>query len=123
MYKLLDNYTILYICEYCHINDTINLLKSNVYYYIILNKFNYKFNYKFINYNQLCIKCFKPCTNESVVFVCKNHFKYPTYHSNCYSSFNKGKFLNSNNFRIDNCIYCKENIFAVKIRNFKYIFE
>ena len=113
MYKLFDDFILSSICEYNNINDTICFLKSNMIFYRVLIKFRNKFKYHFINDNQLCIKCLKPCNNYSVILLCDNHKKYPTYHDACYGRITK------KNFQIDKCNYCKENIFAIRIKNCK----
>ena len=111
MYKFLDEYLVLSICEYNDINDTICLLKSNILFYKLLFKFNNRFRYAFINDNQLCVKCFLPIKQYSVIFICDNHYKYPTFHIDCYSNIPK------KNYQIDKCMYCKNSVFVIKTEN------
>ena len=108
MYNFLDEYVILRLTKYLNINDSINLLSQNKRLYNILNNFNYKFKYDYINTNQLCVKCFKVSKESTIIILCDNHKNYPICHYTC----QKRKYKSI--FQLDECVYCHQKVFSVK---------
>ena len=116
MYQHLDDYLIMFISEFSNVIDIVTFLKSNHHLYSILIENSKSFKEKYVNFNQLCVKCYKTIDDKNaVIHLCRNHNKFPTFHKKCYHQISIKK-----NYIVDKCIYCHENIFAIKTRNLNY---